>query len=103
MDLASKGKKVSLTGGSKGIGRSIPESFLREFGEVYPLTADLSDAAAAVEFTNWAATEMGNPLRRLGRPEEIEEAVVFEASERSSFMLGANLPVDDAATTSLQL
>jgi 3-oxoacyl-[acyl-carrier protein] reductase len=247
MDLALKGKRVIVTGGSKGIGRSITEAFLKEgarvaicardeatltesaaelgkLGVVYHYTADLSDAAAAVEFVNWAATEMGgldilvsnvsamsadfracvevdiigvqallraglehiedhtggnivcissraasvgipylqayaavkaatvsmvksmalevarrgirvnvvspgdiefpggswernkednpklynailkgNPFRRLGRPEEIGDVVAFVASERSSFMSGANLLVDGAATTSLQL
>ncbi|MEU6442418.1 SDR family oxidoreductase [Streptomyces sp. NPDC047046] len=44
-------------------------------------------AAARARF---AAT----PLGRIGRPEEVADAVVFLASERSSFVLGANLYVD---------
>ncbi|EFL01315.1 oxidoreductase [Streptomyces sp. SPB78] len=34
------------------------------------------------------------PLGRIGRPEEVADAVVFLASARSSFVLGANLYVD---------
>ncbi len=47
------------------------------------------DAAAIKE--RFAA---GVPLGRVGRPEEVADAVAFLASERSSFILGANLYVD---------
>ncbi|MFD6990539.1 SDR family oxidoreductase [Streptomyces sp. NPDC059943] len=36
----------------------------------------------------------GVPLGRIGRSDEVADAVVFLASERSSFILGANLYVD---------
>ncbi|OWY62207.1 hypothetical protein B7486_59685 [cyanobacterium TDX16] len=38
--------------------------------------------------------EAATPLRRVGRPEEVAAAVCFLASERSSFVTGAILPVD---------
>jgi NAD(P)-dependent dehydrogenase (short-subunit alcohol dehydrogenase family) len=41
-----------------------------------------------------AAFAAGVPLKRLGRPEEIAEAIVFVASERASFISGASIPVN---------
>jgi len=35
-----------------------------------------------------------HPMKRLGRPEEPAEAIVFLASDESSFTTGADLPVD---------
>jgi len=40
------------------------------------------------------ATVKAHAMRRLGKPEELAEAVVWLASERSSFVTGANLLVD---------
>jgi NAD(P)-dependent dehydrogenase (short-subunit alcohol dehydrogenase family) len=36
----------------------------------------------------------GVPLKRVGRPEEIAQAVVFLASDKASFITGTSLPVD---------
>ena len=44
-----------------------------------------------------------NPLRRLGRPEEIGDVVAFIASPRASFVTGANIMVDGGATRGLQI
>lgn len=41
-----------------------------------------------------AAVRANTPLRRFGRPEELAEAYLFLASERSSFITGQVLPVD---------
>jgi NAD(P)-dependent dehydrogenase (short-subunit alcohol dehydrogenase family) len=35
-----------------------------------------------------------HPMKRLGRPREAADAVVFLASDESSFTTGADLPVD---------
>ncbi|MEO0495184.1 MAG: SDR family oxidoreductase [Actinomycetota bacterium] len=44
-----------------------------------------------------------NPMQRLGAPEEIADVVAFVASERASFMTGANVLVDGGATGGIQL
>jgi NAD(P)-dependent dehydrogenase (short-subunit alcohol dehydrogenase family) len=41
-----------------------------------------------------AAFAAGVPLKRLGRPEEIAEAIVFVASDKASFISGASIPVN---------
>jgi NAD(P)-dependent dehydrogenase (short-subunit alcohol dehydrogenase family) len=41
-----------------------------------------------------AAFAAGVPLKRLGRPEEIAEAIIFVASDRASFISGASIPVN---------
>jgi NAD(P)-dependent dehydrogenase (short-subunit alcohol dehydrogenase family) len=41
-----------------------------------------------------AAFAAGVPLKRLGRPDEIAEAIVFVASDKASFISGASIPVN---------
>jgi meso-butanediol dehydrogenase/(S,S)-butanediol dehydrogenase/diacetyl reductase len=41
------------------------------------------------------------PLRRIGRPEEVAEAAVFFASEKSSYITNAILPVDGGRMNSM--
>ena len=44
-----------------------------------------------------------NPTGRMATPDEIADVVVFLASERASFVTGANILVDGAATDGIQL
>lgn len=43
-----------------------------------------------------------NPMGRMGKAEEIADAVLFLASERASFVSGANFVVDGALCTGVQ-
>ncbi|MEY4616027.1 MAG: hypothetical protein RJB66_987 [Pseudomonadota bacterium] len=49
-----------------------------------------------------AAAEMGpsQPMKRIGKPEEIAEVILWLASEQSSFVVGHNLVVDGGRTIS---
>lgn len=42
------------------------------------------------------------PLHRFGQPEEVAEAVVWLASEKSSFVTGTTLSIDGGATSNAQ-
>ena len=51
-----------------------------------------ADREQAEEFKQYLASQV--PLGRLARPEEIAAAVLFLASDQSSFITGSNLYVD---------
>lgn len=55
-----------------------------------------SDAESAEQLLKGLAA--GVPMARLGRPEEIADAVVHLASDRSSYMTGAEIYVDGGAS-----
>lgn len=54
--------------------------------------------ARGMKWEDYLAGAANRPLGRIGRPEEIARAVVFLASDDSSFMTGAALVVDGGGT-----
>jgi NAD(P)-dependent dehydrogenase (short-subunit alcohol dehydrogenase family) len=54
--------------------------------------ASLASSPDPVKAREWITSK--HPVRRAGRPEEIAEAVLFLATDASSFITGATIPVD---------
>lgn len=59
-----------------------------------PMVRDMIDTAPAME----AGIVENNPMRRLGTPEEIAEAVVWLCSDKASFINGQALALDGGLT-----
>lgn len=105
--VASGGVGVGIAGGahytaSKGGVIGMTETLANEWA---PLGINVNAIApgaidtpmiAAAQIPEEAMKQMmaGVPLKRIGRPEEISAAVVFLASEESSYITGATLNVD---------
>jgi NAD(P)-dependent dehydrogenase (short-subunit alcohol dehydrogenase family) len=55
---------------------------------------ELAKAAGASEDEVWARMGKAHPIGRVGKTEEVAEAVTWLASDRASFVTGVALPVD---------
>ncbi|MBI5290080.1 MAG: SDR family oxidoreductase [Chloroflexi bacterium] len=89
---ASKGGVVQLT-------RAAALEYATQGVRVNCLCPGIIDTPMALSFTHGnpdavAALTQTEPLGRLGRPEEVAELALFLASDRSSFVTGAAIPVD---------
>src|SRR5204863_7678928 len=62
-----------------------------------PMLAGIAQAAPDAERT-LAAMTRAVPMRRLGRPEEVADAVAFLGSERAGFITGQTLSVSGGLT-----
>lgn len=106
-----EGKKAIVTGGTRGIGYAIAARFIEEGAAVTVFGSRQETADAAVEKLRqsypdamvWGRTcDLASliatiPLGRIGEPEDVANAFVYLASDMSSYVTGAILPVDGAA------
>ena len=63
-----------------------------------PIESDMSVGNADFAGLDWEAYAWKLPLGRMGRPEDIGEAVAWLASDASAFVTGVDLPVDGGLT-----
>jgi NAD(P)-dependent dehydrogenase (short-subunit alcohol dehydrogenase family) len=109
------GKVAIITGGASGLGRAAVELFANEGARVVivnsiapgsirtPVTSygesDVSPATAErLRHAMEVVTMAGQPLRRAGKPEDVANAALYLASDRSSQVTGMLLPVDGGIT-----
>jgi 3-oxoacyl-[acyl-carrier protein] reductase len=83
--------KAGLIGLTKGMAREFSPFGIR-VNAIAPGLIATSMLDLAFRDPLWAEREV--PIKRLGRPEDIAEVVVFLASERSAYMTGATIDVN---------
>jgi NAD(P)-dependent dehydrogenase (short-subunit alcohol dehydrogenase family) len=96
---------TSVYSATKAAVRSLARTFAAEFVDAgirvntlspgpidTPIFGRMGDEKAVVEMKKGLAA--GNPMKRMGQPEEIAKAALFLASSDSSFVTGINLKVD---------
>jgi NAD(P)-dependent dehydrogenase (short-subunit alcohol dehydrogenase family) len=93
LDLELGGKTVIVTGGGSNIGRGIVLAFAAEGANVVNAEIDEEQGRKVAEqaMRYW-------PLRRLGRPEDIANTVLFLASDRAAFLTGQTIGVGGGLT-----
>ena len=102
MNIKITGKRAIVTGAGTGIGRAIAQE-LAPLGirvntiNPGPIETPIYDktelSAEEMKAHRKNVTDM-TPLARFGKPEEVSGAVLFLASDKASFITGAELAVD---------
>lgn len=107
-DAAVQGNvQGSLYGATKGAVLALSRSLALELA-VYGIRVncvapgDIRTPLLAAQMARYGGTEddmaAQYPLGRIGRPEEVGEAIAFLISEKASFITGSVLPVDGGLT-----
>jgi NAD(P)-dependent dehydrogenase (short-subunit alcohol dehydrogenase family) len=94
---------MGLTGASKAALALLTKSWAAEYGPKGVRVNAVSPGPTRTEGTapmgdNLDKLAAAGPARRPGLPEEIAQAIVFLATDRSSFIHGAIVPVDGGRT-----
>jgi len=97
-----KGQKlVAAYSASKSSVLALTKTAATEFGKknirvnaIAPGVIDTNMVADWKKTEKWPVLSTANALRRIGRPEEIAHAVLFLASDESSFITGETLVID---------
>ncbi len=93
-----KGRVVLVTGGSSGIGRASALAFAKEgirVNAVCPGWISTPMTDRTLNDPEVKAMMIGmEPIGRMGKPEEVAEAVVWLCSDAASFVTGHSMIVD---------
>jgi NAD(P)-dependent dehydrogenase (short-subunit alcohol dehydrogenase family) len=90
--LADAAAKYGVRAVGVNPGPILTERLLKMRGALTPGAAGQADDEAFRRMT---------PLGRIGKPEEVADLVLFLASDRGSFIHGANISIDGGATKGL--
>lgn len=107
---AGSGERASPGGAAYSISKGAINSLTRQAAvDLAPHRIRVNCIISGIVGTPIGQKDMGNrrpeydiiPLRRIGQPEEVAEAAVFLASDKSSYITNAILPVDGGRLNSM--